>query len=81
MSSASFHAIGVVEVAVQLGPITSVTPHGAGSESYVRLCWRAYGERGEPAQLDLDLANAVTAHHELGRILAGLAILQTDGLT
>lgn len=69
MSGASFHAIGPVEIAVQLGEITSIAPHNIGSESYIRMSWRAYGDRGEPAQLDLDMINAATAYRELGRIL------------
>lgn len=81
MSGASFQAMGAVNVIMQLGEITSITEHGTGPGRYVRLCWRAYGDRGEPAQLDLDIVNAVTTYRELARILAGLAVLQTDRLT
>lgn len=69
MSGASFHAIGVVKFDMQLGEITGVTRHRVGDESYVRIGWRAYGERGEPAQLDFDLTAAAFMRNELRRVL------------
>lgn len=68
MPGGTFHAIGGLDVAMQLGEITSVLPQAAG----VRIGWRAYGDRGEPAQLDIDLIDAIALHTELGRVLACL---------